>query len=91
MVQGYPAALVEQVGVLFDLLDADCSGYLELSWNSSGLKSDVGRRLLKEMGVDPDNFQETYQAMKALDANGDDRVDRQEFIRWMAERSLELA
>jgi hypothetical protein len=91
MVQGYPAALVEQVGVLFDLLDADCSGYLELSWNSSELKSDVGRRLLKEMGVDPDNFQDTYQAMKALDANGDGRVDRQEFIRWMAERSLELA
>jgi len=43
------------------------------------------------MCVDPDNFQETYQAMKALDANGDGRIDRQEFIRWMAERSLELA
>jgi Ca2+-binding EF-hand superfamily protein len=77
--------------VLFDLLDADSSGYLEFSWNSSDLKSDVGRRLLKEMCVDPDNFQETYQAMKALDANGDGRIDRQEFIRWMAERSLELA
>ena len=50
--------------------------YIEHALQSE-LKSDVGRRLLKEMGVDPKNFQETYEAMKELDANGDGRVDRQ--------------
>jgi hypothetical protein len=31
------------------------------------------------------------QAMKALDANGDGKVDRVEFVNWMAARSLERA
>jgi hypothetical protein len=31
------------------------------------------------------------QAMKALDANGDGKVDRIEFVNWMAARSLERA
>jgi hypothetical protein len=88
---GYPRALIEQVQLLFDILDADGSGYLEVTWNSSELASDLGKRLLLEMGIDPSDMYETYKAMKELDANGDGRVDRAEFTSWMADRSLKMA
>ena len=97
------------------------------------LATDVGKRLLMELGVDHTNLQETYlvehatpafpnasrciivlclpdwsagtctvsdsyafadsshQAMKELDANGDGRVDRAEFVNWMASRAVKLA
>ena len=32
---GYPTALLEQVGLLFDMLDTDGSGSLEVKWNSN--------------------------------------------------------
>ncbi len=36
-------------------------------------------------------MQDLYLAMKKLDANGDGRIDREEFVSWFAKRSLELA
>jgi hypothetical protein len=51
----------------------------------------MGKRLLMEMGVDHTNMAETYNAMKELDANGDGKVDRLEFVSWMAARALLIA
>ena len=62
-----------------------------MSWNSNELSSDLGKRLLFEMGVDHTNMVETYEAMKDLDANGDGKVDRAEFCSWMAARAVKMA
>lgn len=32
-----------------------------------------------------------YKAMRTLDANGDGKIDKDEFVSWFAQRSLELA
>ena len=83
----FPSALVDEVGTLFDLLDADGSGHLDFHFDG-GLKgemaSDLGKRFLRECQVDPEDMDATYEAMKALDANGDGVVDREEFIDWFS-------
>jgi len=90
----FPAALAHQVGVLFDLIDADGSGTLDFHFDGQlrgELASDLGKRFLSECQVDPDDMQVTYEAMKQLDRNGDGVVDREEFVDWMCDRMIMLA
>lgn len=63
----------------------------QVQWNSNELSTDLGKRLLQEMGVDHNSMAETYKAMRELDANGDGKVDRAEFVSWMAARSVKIA
>ena len=79
----FPSALAHQVGVLFDLLDVDGSGSLDFHFDGQlrgEMASDLGKRFLNECQVDPDDMQQTYEAMKQLDANGDGVVDRSEVM-----------
>ena len=70
----YPAALVEQIENVFDVLDKDGDGYLETKWDSSELSSNAAKRLLMDLGVDCNSFEQTYAMMKELDTNGDGKV-----------------
>jgi len=88
---GIPQAMIDQIGAVFDSLDLDGSGALEVAWDSPELSGDMAKRLLLEMQVPQNSMEELHLAMKSLDANGDGKIDRQEFITWFATRALELA
>jgi len=79
----FPTALVNQVGLLFDLIDTDGSGSLDFHFDGSlqgELASDLGKRFLIECQVDPEDMDATYRAMKELDRNGDGIVERHEVL-----------
>jgi len=91
-----PAALIWQVGEVFDLLDTKGNGTHDMEWNhESGvtgeMMTDVGKRLLTDMDIDTEDIPKLIVHMKQLDRNGDGVIDREEFVDWMSSRKMKLA
>eukprot|EP00288_Rhodomonas_lens_P010583 CAMPEP_0177744362 /NCGR_PEP_ID=MMETSP0484_2-20121128/29704_1 /TAXON_ID=354590 /ORGANISM="Rhodomonas lens, Strain RHODO" /LENGTH=905 /DNA_ID=CAMNT_0019258857 /DNA_START=25 /DNA_END=2743 /DNA_ORIENTATION=+ len=86
---GIPRGLRNKISGVFDVLDADGSGFLEVQWGEdSELAGDAGKRLLAEMNVPKESRDDMYAAMKELDANKDGKIDREEFVTWFAKKAL---
>ena len=91
-----PSALIFQVGEVFDLLDTNMNGNLDMEWNDeTGVRgemmTDVGKRLMKDMDIDTEDIPKLIMLMKQLDRNADGVIDREEFVDWMSSRKIKLA
>ena len=78
----FPTNLVHQVSMLFDTLDVDNSGGIEVNFTvnaySGEMATDLGRRLLKEMEIDPEDQDACISALKQIDVNGNGIIEKDE-------------
>jgi hypothetical protein len=81
----FPIALLDQIDVVFDLIDSDRSGFLDFQFSAEkGFEGEMasyeGKKLLKDCGVDLSNLDELAREMKVLDQNGDGTIDKREVL-----------